>query len=95
MIESVFLSIFVLAIIMNLIGWLFKKPIFVAIALMTWLSMVFTNSLNIEVPGDTTYMEQGLQAFVLLFIFIDIIYLVVTFVSHKKIAEYFKGDWGG
>lgn len=95
MIESVFLAIFVFAIMLNIIGWIYGKPIFTAIALITWLSMIFTNALNIEVPGDTTYMEQGLQAFVLIFIFIDIIYLIVSFVSVSKVREWFKGDWGG
>ena len=95
MLESVFIGIFMFGIMLNLLGWLLNKPIFVAIAMMTWLSMIITNSLNIEVPGDVTYTELGLQAFCWLFVFIDIIYLIATLISNKKFTEFFRGDWRG
>ena len=95
MLESVFISIFMFGIVLNLLGWLLNKPIFVAVSLMTWLSLIITNSLYIEVPGDTTYMELGLQAFCWLFIFIDILYLAVALLSNKKFTDFFRGDWRG
>lgn len=95
MLESIFLGIFTLAIMMNIIGWLAKKPVFVAIAMMTWVAMIYTNSLRIEVPGDTSYTEAGLQAFVMIFVFIDILFLVAHFLSWKPLKNWIKGDWGG
>lgn len=96
MIESVFITIFMCAIVLNLFGWIKGNIIFTFIALMTWLTMIITNSINIEVPGvSTPYMEQGLQAFCWMFVFIDIIFLIVHFISTPKIRDWLKGDWGG
>lgn len=94
MLESIFVILLAVAVITFFLAIFEEKIIWSGTSLLLWL-IIFAEAVNIEVPGDTTYTEYGLNAVCYAFIFLNVLYMVITVSPFLK--ELFKGrsHWRG
>lgn len=102
MLDSVFIAVFIVTVVIQLVGVYEKSIVFNMISMMFWLTLML-NSLWIEVPywawienatgginvstGSHVYHEFGLSALFLTFIFMDIILIIVYYMDWKRKSE--------
>jgi len=87
MIESIFLILIGMAFILFILGIELTSTIYSGTSLILWV-LIMAQSLYIHVPGDTAYQEYGLNAFALVFIFINIIWIIIMYMTKQSKKRY-------
>lgn len=102
MLDSIFIAIFIVALILQIIAIYEKSIIFSVLSIMFWLVLI-ANALYIEVPYDVAYTavngsvvitkgahvytEIGLGALFLAFVFFDIVWTIVQYMELRRERE--------
>jgi len=91
MIFGLYVTIFMLMILFFLIG-VFGEQRSIERLIANFLSLLFAistwvNSLSIEVPLDQTYSEYGLQIIPFGFIFLNVVFIILWFLSYRHEEE--------
>lgn len=102
MLSDIFILLFVIAFIVQVIAIYEKSIVFSVLAIMFWL-VLMVNALVIEVPYATSYVnetgiqnittgahvysEVGLGALILGFVFFDIIWIVLQWMEFREQSE--------
>lgn len=83
MLESVFLIFIAMAFLLLVLGIELESIIYSSISTMMWV-LIMISSLYVQVPGDTYYSEMGLNAFALMFIFTNIVWIISLHFDWRK-----------
>lgn len=98
MLDSVFIAIFIVSLIIQIIAVYEKSVIFSILSIMFWF-ILMVNAIYIEVPysvayatngsvnittGAHTYCEYGLAILFLAFVFFDIVWALIQYMDFKK-----------
>lgn len=99
MLEGIFIAIFVVALILQIMAVYEESVIFSILSIMFWFTLM-ANALYIEVPyavggvnatgvvnvttGSHTYTEYGLATLFLSFVFFDIVWALIQYMDYRK-----------
>ena len=87
MILDIFMLWIIIGIILFVLGIELENIIYNMISLVIFI-IIFAQSFWIEVPGIIDYTDNTTSAISLIFIFINLIWMIVQFLNLKKIKEY-------
>ena len=99
MLDSVFITVLVIAVILQIITVYEKSLVFAMLSLIFWISLM-ASALGIEVPyvignnnvtggvnittGSHVYAEPGMSALCLAFIMVNVILIIVYFMEFRR-----------
>jgi len=80
MIESVFIWMASVALVLFILGIEKESIIYAGTSLLMW-AITMVGAIYVQVPGDTNYMELPFNATALVFIFINIIWMIMLYMD--------------